>query len=195
MTALDTVGGVKALLVLVGVGGAVLALLVLGARSRTPAVAVTVKPQAPTTTASIELAAVDPAQWARFRRQANDVCAEAQRHVQRQLDRVRDATVPEQVFVSLERTLGVQQRTIVRLTRVKRPVGLEARIQRFLSVLREQLADDRRLVRKIKDETITVRSVERAQRRDERRIARVGALATEIGVAACSRYVDYDFYG
>jgi hypothetical protein len=189
------VNGLKALLVLFGVAGTVLAVLVLGGLSRADRVAVPAITTLPSAdTSAIALAVVDPGQWARFRRQADGICEDAKQDVQRQIDRIRLASVPEQVLTSLDRTLRIQGKTITRLSRLKRPTGLGARIAKFLAVFRAQLADDRRLVRRIEVDTLSVADAEHALRRESRRVARVTRLSDELGITACSRYVDYDFY-
>jgi hypothetical protein len=184
----------KALLILFGVAGAVLALLVLGGLSRGNRTTVAVTTAPPTSTTPIELAIVDPGQWARFRRQADAICADAKRDVQHQIDRIRLATVPEQVLTSFDRTVRIQRRTVTQLTRLKRPTGLGGRIDKFLDVFRAQLADDTKLVRRMKASTLTLAAVEAGLRREDRRVARVTKLADQLGITACSQYVDYDFY-
>ena len=191
----DTAIGLKALLILFGVAGTVLAVLVLGGLSR-PDRAAAPASTAPgsAATSPIALAVVDPGQWARFRRQADGICEDAKQDVQRQLDRIRLASVPEQVLISLDRTLRIQGKTITRLSRLKRPTGLRTRIAKFLAVFRAQLVDDRTLVRRIEVDMLSVADAERALGRESRRVARVTRLSDELGITACSRYVDYDFY-
>jgi hypothetical protein len=49
-------------------------------------------------------------------------------------------------------------------------------------------------VRRIEVDTLSVADAEHALRRESRRVARVTRLSDELGITACSRYVDYDFY-
>jgi hypothetical protein len=185
---------VKAFLILLGVAGALLALLLVGSLSRTtrPPAATVAIPTA--TTPATPLASVDPADWSRWRRSAGAICDDGKRRVQLQVNRIRLATERAQVLTATDRILRIQRRTSARLGRLERPVGLRRSIGQFLAVFRAQQSDDRRIAAQLGTRALPLAELEAALLRDRRRVARVTALAGELGVTACSRYADFDFY-
>jgi hypothetical protein len=185
---------VKAFLVLLAVAAGVLAVLLVGSLSRTTTPAGSTAAVPADTAPASPLASVDPTSWARWRRRANGICDDGKARVQRHLNHIRLATVPEQVLISIDRIVRIQRTTATRLGRLEAPIGLGPLIQRLLAVIRAQHAADRERVAALRARRFTPRDVTTALRRDERRIARVTSLSTQLGVTSCSRYVDYDFY-